>query len=60
VRTIATFQHLGGKFQQVMTRYSGAWNYAPDPRPLRLAGGATVRFAYLEVPSGAKIELVQR
>ena len=32
----------------------------PDPRPLRLAGGATVNYAYLEGPNGVKIELVQR
>ena len=34
--------------------------FTTDPRPLKLAGGATVNFAYLEGPSGAKIELVQR
>ena len=34
--------------------------FITEPRPLKLAGGATVNFAYLEGPSGAKIELVQR
>src|SRR5262245_47899886 len=34
--------------------------FTTEPRPLRLAGGATVHFAYLEGPAGAKIELVQR
>jgi catechol 2,3-dioxygenase-like lactoylglutathione lyase family enzyme len=34
--------------------------FTTEPRPLRLAGGATVTFAYLEGPAGAKIELVQR
>jgi len=31
-----------------------------EPRPLRLASGTMVNFAYLEGPAGAKIELVQR
>jgi len=34
--------------------------FLTEPRPLRLAGGATVHFAYVEGPAGAKIELVQR
>ena len=34
--------------------------FTTEPRPLKLAGGATVNFAYLEGPAGAKIELVQR
>src|SRR5437773_3669048 len=34
--------------------------FTTEPRPLRLASGTTVNFAYLEGPSGAKIELVQR
>jgi catechol 2,3-dioxygenase-like lactoylglutathione lyase family enzyme len=34
--------------------------FTTEPRPLRLAGGATVNFVYLEGPAGAKIELVQR
>jgi catechol 2,3-dioxygenase-like lactoylglutathione lyase family enzyme len=34
--------------------------FTTEPRPLRLAGGATVNFAYIEGPAGAKIELVQR
>jgi catechol 2,3-dioxygenase-like lactoylglutathione lyase family enzyme len=31
-----------------------------EPRPLTLASGTVVSFAYLEGPAGAKIELVQR
>jgi len=34
--------------------------FTSEPRPLRLASGTTVNFAYLDGPSGAKIELVQR
>jgi catechol 2,3-dioxygenase-like lactoylglutathione lyase family enzyme len=34
--------------------------FTTEPRPLRLAGGATVNFAYIEGPAGAKVELVQR
>jgi catechol 2,3-dioxygenase-like lactoylglutathione lyase family enzyme len=34
--------------------------YTTEPRPLKLASGAMVNFAYLEGPAGAKIELVQR
>ncbi|HEV3140699.1 MAG TPA: VOC family protein, partial [Vicinamibacterales bacterium] len=34
--------------------------FTTEPRPLRLASGATVNFAYIEGPAGAKIELVQR
>ncbi len=31
-----------------------------EPRPLRLAGGTTINYAYVEGPAGLKIELVQR
>lgn len=34
--------------------------FTTDPRPLKLASGVTVNFAYLEGPAGAKVELVQR
>jgi lactoylglutathione lyase len=34
--------------------------FTTEPRPLRLASGTTVNFAYLEGPAAAKIELVQR
>lgn len=34
--------------------------FTTEPRPLRLASGVTVNYAYLEGPAGAKIELVQR
>ena len=31
-----------------------------EPRPLRLADGTTINYAYVEGPSGTRIELVQR
>jgi catechol 2,3-dioxygenase-like lactoylglutathione lyase family enzyme len=34
--------------------------FTTEPRPLRLASGVMVNFAYLDGPAGAKIELVQR
>ena len=34
--------------------------FTTEPRPLKLASGAIVNFAYLEGPAGAKVELVQR
>jgi catechol 2,3-dioxygenase-like lactoylglutathione lyase family enzyme len=34
--------------------------FTTEPRPLTLASGTVVNFAYLEGPVGAKIELVQR
>ena len=34
--------------------------FTTEPRPLKLASGTIVNFAYLEGPIGAKIELVQR
>jgi lactoylglutathione lyase len=34
--------------------------YTTEPRPLTLASGTVVNFAYLEGPVGAKVELVQR
>ncbi|MBW8861714.1 MAG: VOC family protein [Acidobacteria bacterium] len=34
--------------------------FTTEPRPLKLASGTMVNFAYLEGPDGAKIELVQR
>jgi len=34
--------------------------YTTEPRPLRLASGSTVNYAYIEGPAGAKVELVQR
>jgi len=37
-----------------------AVKFTTEPRPLKLASGVTVNFAYLEGPAGAKIELVQR
>ena len=34
--------------------------YTTEPRPLKLASGTVVNYAYLEGPAAAKIELVQR
>ena len=34
--------------------------FTTDPRPLKLASGVMVNYAYIEGPSGAKVELVQR
>jgi catechol 2,3-dioxygenase-like lactoylglutathione lyase family enzyme len=34
--------------------------FTTEPRPLTLRGGATVHYAYIEGPAGAKVELVQR
>ena len=34
--------------------------FTTEPRPLKLASGVMVNFAYLEGPAGAKVELVQR
>jgi len=34
--------------------------FTTEPRPLKLASGVMVSFAYVEGPAGAKIELVQR
>ncbi len=37
-----------------------AVTFTTEPRPLKLASGTMVNFAYLEGPAGAKVELVQR
>ncbi|HZP48796.1 MAG TPA: VOC family protein [Vicinamibacterales bacterium] len=34
--------------------------FTTEPRPLRLASGTMVHYAYIEGPAGAKVELVQR
>ena len=34
--------------------------FTTEPRPLTLASGTIVNFAYLAGPAGAKVELVQR
>ncbi len=34
--------------------------FTTEPRPLKLASGTMVHFAYIEGPAGAKVELVQR
>jgi catechol 2,3-dioxygenase-like lactoylglutathione lyase family enzyme len=56
--------HIGWRTNDLDTKASELKSqnvkFTTEPRPLRLAGGATVHFAYLEGPAGAKIELVQR
>jgi catechol 2,3-dioxygenase-like lactoylglutathione lyase family enzyme len=57
--------HIGfrtsGELAAKVTEYKTAGvKFTTEPRPLRLASGVTVNFAYLEGPAGAKIELVQR
>jgi catechol 2,3-dioxygenase-like lactoylglutathione lyase family enzyme len=57
--------HIGfrtsGDLTAKTTEYKGAGvKFTTEPRPLRLASGVTVNFAYLEGPAGAKVELVQR
>jgi lactoylglutathione lyase len=43
------------------TEYKGQGvKFITEPRPLKLASGVMVNFAYVEGPAGAKIELVQR
>jgi catechol 2,3-dioxygenase-like lactoylglutathione lyase family enzyme len=43
------------------TEYKSAGvKFTSEPRPLRLASGVTVNYAYVEGPAGAKVELVQR
>jgi catechol 2,3-dioxygenase-like lactoylglutathione lyase family enzyme len=51
----------GGDLAAKAAEYKGAGvKFTTEPRPLTLASGVTVHYAYLEGPSGAKIELVQR
>ena len=56
--------HIGWRTSNLdaKTRELKAQNvkFTTEPRPLRLASGTMVNFAYLEGPDGAKIELVQR
>src|SRR5262245_34972954 len=50
-----------GDLTAKVSEYKGAGvKFTTEPRPLRLASGVTVNYAYLEGPSGAKVELVQR
>lgn len=39
---------------------SAGVTFTTEPRPLKLASGVTVNYAYLQGPAGAKVELVQR
>jgi len=44
-----------------VNEYKGAGvKFTTEPRPLKLASGVSVNYAYLEGPNGAKVELVQR
>jgi lactoylglutathione lyase len=56
--------HIGWRTNDLnakTTEYKGEGvKFTTEPRPLKLASGVIVNFAYLEGPSGAKIELVQR
>ncbi|HMB81460.1 MAG TPA: VOC family protein [Vicinamibacterales bacterium] len=56
--------HIGWRTENLATRTAELKlqnvKFTTEPRPLKLAGGAIVNFAYLEGPAGAKIELVQR
>jgi catechol 2,3-dioxygenase-like lactoylglutathione lyase family enzyme len=57
--------HIGfrtsGELAAKVTEYKAAGvKFTTEPRPLKLASGVTVNFAYLEGPAGAKVELVQR
>ena len=49
--------NLGAKTAELKAQ---AVKFTTEPRPLKLASGTMVNFAYLEGPAGAKIELVQR
>ncbi len=57
--------HIGfrvtGDLSAKATEYKAAGvKFTSEPRPLRLASGVMVNFAYVEGPVGAKVELVQR
>lgn len=56
--------HIGWRTSNLAARTSElkgqSVKFTTEPRPLTLASGTVVNFAYLEGPSGAKIELVQR
>ena len=56
--------HIGWRTNDLSaktTEYKGQGvKFTTEPRPLKLASGVMVNFAYLEGPAGAKIELVQR
>ena len=48
---------LNAKVAELKTK---AVKVTSEPRPLRLANGTTIFYAYVEGPAGTKIELVQR
>jgi catechol 2,3-dioxygenase-like lactoylglutathione lyase family enzyme len=58
--TIAFFhEKFGGELAKLKDRIDGV-KFTTEPRPLTLASGVIVTFAYLEGPAGAKVELVRR
>ena len=56
--------HIGFRTSDLAAKTSElkaqAVKFTTEPRPLKLASGTMVNFAYLEGPAGAKVELVQR
>src|SRR5215471_17279877 len=56
--------HIGFRTNDLASKTSElkaqAVKFTTDPRPLKLASGVMVNYAYLEGPAGAKVELVQR
>lgn len=56
--------HIGFRTPNIETAASAFKSqnvkFTTEPRPLRLASGATVTWAYIEGPAGAKLEIVQR
>lgn len=57
--------HFGFRTTGDLTAKAGEYKaagvkFTTEPRPLKLASGVTVNYAYLEGPAGAKVELVQR
>ena len=56
--------HIGWRTSNLAARASElkaqSVKFTTEPRPLTLASGVVVNMSYLEGPSGAKIELVQR
>ena len=54
------FRTSGDLTAKVNEYKSAGVKFTTEPRPLKLASGVSVNYAYLEGPVGAKVELVQR
>jgi catechol 2,3-dioxygenase-like lactoylglutathione lyase family enzyme len=54
------FRTTGDLTAKVNEYKAAGVKFTTEPRPLKLASGAMVNFAYLEGPNGAKVELVER